>query len=128
MCVTRDFVFPRDVSYHISNLLNRCFIIDFQNISSRRLTLRNVNCSKYFYVIEIVCTSRYFEFRYSLFALFNCFVTVVIVPWIIFCWICRSLRNTFLRYFNKRRGKIRYRIRRFFEVFWYHFTSAQSNK
>ena len=38
------------------------------------------------------------------------------------------LRNTFFRYFNKRGGKISYRIRRFFEVFWYQFTSAQSIK
>ena len=30
-----------------------------------------------------------------------------------------SLGNTFFRYFNKRGGKISYRIRRFFEVFWH---------
>ena len=51
------------------------------------------------------------------FALFNCFFTIVIVPWIIFSWICHSLRNTLFRYFNKQRGKIRYKIRRFFAVF-----------
>ena len=58
----------------------------------------------------------------------NLFCSSVIVPSITSSWICRSLRNTFFRYFTKRRDKISYRIRRFFEVFWYQLTSVQSIK
>ena len=87
MCVTGGFVFSRVFSYHIPNLFKRCFMINFRNIRSPCLTLRNFNCSsgfssKYFDVIEIVGIWRSFEFRKSLLALFNCFFTVVIVPWI----------------------------------------------
>ena len=68
MCVTGGFVFPRDFSYHIPNFLNRCFMIEFQNIRSPLLTLQKFNCStgfssKYFDVIEIVGIWRSFEFR-----------------------------------------------------------------
>ena len=42
MCVTGGFVFSRDFSYHIPNLFNRCFMIDFRNISSPLLTLRKL--------------------------------------------------------------------------------------
>ena len=68
MCVTGGFVFSRDFSYYIPNLFNRCFMFDFRNIRSPRLTLRKFNCStgfssKYFDVIEVVGIWRSFVFR-----------------------------------------------------------------
>ena len=34
MCITGGFVLSRDFSYHIPNLFNKCFMIDFRNIRS----------------------------------------------------------------------------------------------
>ena len=61
-------MFSRDLSYHIPNFFNRCFMIDFRNITSPRLTLQNFNCStgfssKFFDVIKIVDIWRSFEFQ-----------------------------------------------------------------
>ena len=82
-------------------LFNRCFRIAFRNIRSPRFTLQNFNCStgfssKYFDDIEIVGIWRSFEFRYNLFALFNCFFTVVIIPWITFSWNLSKFEESIL--------------------------------
>ena len=110
MCVTGGFVFSRDFSYHIPNLFNRCFMIDFRNIRYPRLALRKFNCStgfssKYCYchlssivvhnLVQISCKAMNEELRPLMLRLSqsNINLTVIYAQLLRLLMLCRPKRR-----------------------------------